>query len=250
VKYFIIVLLFFTLSRADVITFAADEYCPYNCTPESEKPGYLIEIAQLIFQQHNHEVKYILANSFDESIQKTRSGEYDAILSVLKIDVSDFIFPLHPQIIVDNVFFVRKEFNWQYNGVESLKKIRLGHIVGYSYFKELDEYIATKHSDSARVQDVSGPSAFLYNLKKLRYRQIDAIIEDRYVIDYYYQERHEVNPFKVAERLFSNELYIAFSPKGKHSKEYAKILSDGMIRLQKDGTLETILEKYGLKFQP
>jgi len=31
---------------ADTITIRADVWCPYNCEPDSEKPGYMIEIVQ------------------------------------------------------------------------------------------------------------------------------------------------------------------------------------------------------------
>jgi len=246
VKILIFILFFFMLSKAEVITFSADEYCPYNCTPGSENPGYLIEIAQAIFTKYNYEVKYVLESSFEASIQKTRSGEYDAILSVLKVDVPDFIFPTHEQAVVDNVFYIRENFDWKYTGLESLKKVRLGHITGYSYFKEFDEYIESIDKDSDYVQHVSGPSAFLYNLKKLQYEQIDVIIEDRYVIEYYYKQSNKKNPFKIGGRLFERDLFIGFSPNSKNSKKYAEILSKGMQRIKEDGTLDALLLKYGL----
>jgi len=42
-------------------------------------------------------------------------------------------------------------------------------------------------------------------------------------------------------------VYIAFSPFFKQSKTYAKILSDGIIKYRKNGKLQKILNKYGLK---
>jgi len=247
----IMILFFLLLSvlKAETITFVADEYCPYNCTPESENPGYLVEVLQSIFQEHDYEIKYVLANSFDESIEQTRNGKYNAILSVLKIDVPDFIFPEHAQGVVDNVFYTRKDSTWRYTGLDSLKEVKLGHISGYNYSKEIDHYIATTYKESNMVQSVSGPSAFLHNLKKLRYKQIDTLIEDRYVIEHHYKQVNEENPFKVAGRLFIKDLFIGFSPKRKESQKYAKILSDGMKTIQENGVLDAILKKYGLDKQ-
>lgn len=41
-------------------------------------------------------------------------------------------------------------------------------------------------------------------------------------------------------------MYIAFSPAISQSKEYARILSEGVDTLRKSGELKTILKKYGL----
>ncbi|MEQ1790535.1 MAG: hypothetical protein ABL857_08835, partial [Rickettsiales bacterium] len=34
------------------INIVADEWCPFNCDPESDKPGYVIELAKEIFKPY------------------------------------------------------------------------------------------------------------------------------------------------------------------------------------------------------
>lgn len=37
---------------------AADEWCPYNCMPGSERPGYLIEVLQSVYGKLGITVEY------------------------------------------------------------------------------------------------------------------------------------------------------------------------------------------------
>ena len=43
---------------ADVITLRADEWCPYNCQPKSQNPGFIIEIAETVFKKAGHTIDY------------------------------------------------------------------------------------------------------------------------------------------------------------------------------------------------
>jgi polar amino acid transport system substrate-binding protein len=43
-----------------------------------------------------------------------------------------------------------------------------------------------------------------------------------------------------------SKIYIAFSPANHKSKEYARILSEGIVSLRASGELKEILGKYGL----
>ena len=43
------------------------------------------------------------------------------------------------------------------------------------------------------------------------------------------------------------DVFASFSPKKKKSKEYAKILSEETIKMRKDGRLQVLLDKYGIK---
>ncbi len=40
------------------VVLAADEWCPYNCEPGSAKPGYVIELAKIIFEKKGYEFDY------------------------------------------------------------------------------------------------------------------------------------------------------------------------------------------------
>ncbi|SFV56538.1 ABC transporter, periplasmic domain [hydrothermal vent metagenome] len=72
------------------------------------------------------------------------------------------------------------------------------------------------------------------------------MVEDPYVLEYYFKIKNSHIPFKIAGSTYADNVYLAFSPNNPHSKEYAKILSEGINTLRKSGELDKILAKYGL----
>lgn len=45
-------------ARAETITIVADPWCPYNCEPGSDEPGFMVEIARRVFAEAGIEVRY------------------------------------------------------------------------------------------------------------------------------------------------------------------------------------------------
>jgi polar amino acid transport system substrate-binding protein len=52
--------------------------------------------------------------------------------------------------------------------------------------------------------------------------------------------------FRNAGCLKPDEVTIALSPKDPKAKEYAKLLSDTVVAMRKDGRLKSLLTKYGI----
>ena len=167
------------MAGGDVITIRADEWCPYNCEPKSDLPGFMVEIAVKIFESKGHTVDYDIM-PWARAIQDTRKGKYNAIIGAGKEDAPDFIFPAIEQAQMVNVFYVRKGFPWQYAGVASFKDNVLGVIKDYTYVEEIDVYISENAKNSKRVQIVSGDTALDSNIKKLLAGRVDILIEGRF----------------------------------------------------------------------
>lgn len=114
-----VILLTAVTSSADTISIVADEWCPYNCSPESDKPGYMIEIAAAVFQKSGHTVDYKTIN-WSRAIDKARKGKYTAIVGTTKGDAPDFIFPDQEQGVTTNSFFVKRSlmeiFRYRFSG--------------------------------------------------------------------------------------------------------------------------------------
>jgi polar amino acid transport system substrate-binding protein len=235
-------------SSADTITIVADEWCPYNCNPESDKPGYMIEIAAAVFQKSGHAVDYKTVN-WSRAIDKTRKGKYTAIVGASKGDAPDFIFSDQEQGVIRNTFFVIKGNSWKYSGIDSLAQIRLGVIQDYDYGQIINPYLK-KNSNPPQVQFVKGDNALELNIKKIEAGRIDAFLEDENVFLLKAAEMGKTGLFSNAGYEINpegdNKIYIAFSPSNMKSKEYATILSKGMEEIRRSGILRDILTRYGL----
>lgn len=234
-----------TTATADTITLVADEWCPYNCEPDSDRPGYMIEIAQNIFGKTGHTVVYKNLN-WSRSIEDTRQGKYDGIVGATKPEAEDFIYPEENLGSSANSFFVSQQSKWRYQGIKSIETVRIAVIKDYEYGELLDLYITDNKSNLKKVQIATGDTALEKNFTKLVNGRIDVVIEDGAVGHYTIKEQGLSDRVQYAGNDGDpSDLYIAFSPNNKNSKSYAEILSLGIAELRASGELKKILEKYG-----
>jgi polar amino acid transport system substrate-binding protein len=241
--------------RAETVLLVTNEWCPYNCKPNSEKPGYMIEIAQRAFAMSRIHVRYITL-PWSEAVKEVRQGKYHGLVGATKEEAKGFVFtPEHMGISVDR-FYVRSDSVWRFLGMDSLRYASLGIIQGYNYGDELDDYIMRHVSNINRIQVARGSKAVKKNLNKLLLGRISTMIEDQYVMEYMLMEENAVEKVKEAGSLGNfvdpqkDLVYIAFSPKHRDGPRYASILARGVRELRASGELHNILAKYGLETWP
>jgi polar amino acid transport system substrate-binding protein len=232
----------------EVITLRADIWEPYNAAPESDKPGFMIEVAKTIFTKAGYTVDYQCKGwTWDRSIEEVRQGRIDAIVGAAKDDAPDFVFPEEPFVYQQVTIFKKKGNPWRYQGVNSLQNIKLGVISGYAYDEAIDEYIK-KNADKGNIQVVKTDNALELNIKKLDAGRIDATIEDASV--FFSKAASLGMKDKFEEAGFVGEpdnITIAFSPAKETSKKYAEILSKGFKEMRASGEMKKLMDKYGLK---
>jgi len=232
----------FSLLFADEITIAADEWCPYNCVPGSDKPGYIVEIATLIFAKKGHHVVY-KTDSWNRTLKGVQKGIYNGAIAATTEELPNGIFPENNLGFYGNYFVVRAESEWRYESLSSLSNIKLGVIKDYNYGESINNYI--QQSPSIFVK--SGSDAVKKNLGDLYRGIIDVYLEDNNVANYEAKQLHLEKQIKLAGSEGEPiALYIGFTPKARHSQQYAQILSDGISEIRSSGELEVILAKYGL----
>ncbi len=235
-----------TAAAADTVSLRADLYCPLNCIPSSDLPGYAVEVAREAFKAAGHTVDYQVLN-WARVINSARKGEIDGAIGASKTDGRDFIFPEESIGRGEYVMYVRKGDAWRYNGVASLEGVVLGVVNNYSYQPELDAYIKKNLSNKSRIVQSVGDMAIIDNIKRLSSGAVQVMIEDRVIVDYYLEQLKLEQNFVEAGKLPASDLFIAFGPKGKKSAEYAGLITDGLRSMRKSGKLATILAKYKVK---
>jgi polar amino acid transport system substrate-binding protein len=227
----------------ETIHLRADYWMPYNGDGAIET-GYMLDIAKTVFSAKGIEVVFE-PTPWNRAIETCRSGQCDAIVGAFKSDAPDFVFPTESMGISRQAFFVRSGFKWKYDGLASLKEVTFAYIDGYSYTEEIDAYIATNPS---KVYKAYGDNALQSIIKMLLLGRVDVFIEDVSVAAFVLADLRAADKVEVAGFVDeASEVYIAFSPAKAKSKEYARILSEGIVALRKSGDLKKILAKYGLK---
>lgn len=232
--------------KADTITIAADNWCPINCDPKSARPGFMIEIAQVILAKHGHTIVY-KPMPWARTLISVRKGEVNGAIGAYIEDAPDFIFPENEQAMVNMAIYSNKENSWRYKGLSSLDSIRLGVIKDYSYLSEMDDYIKKHKGNPEKIAIAYGNYALESHILLLLSGRLDAFIETDMVLWNAAVRLGVDDKIKMAGKLTAPaKAYIAFSPALANSKAYAKILSEGMNEIRKTGELDKILAKYGL----
>jgi len=224
------------------ITFAADEWCPVNCEPSSDRPGYMVEIVRTILEPQGYEVRYVTLN-WARALLYTRSARFDAVLGALKGDAPDFIFPVEPQGETRVGLFVRASSDWQYLSEASMEDQRVGLIRDYAYGDALETLI----TERARPSYAGGDHPLELNMLQLQAERIDIIVEDVNIFRHTASELGLTDAFRLATTFSREEIYAAFSPNSSRSQHIADVLSAGMKELRASGRLQAIMSRYGLE---
>lgn len=230
---------------ADVITVAADEWMPFTGN-EKDQNGYMIEIAKAVFEKQGHSIQFKNV-PWSRAVAEAEKGTYTAIAGAYVSDAPTFAFPKEEQGLGVDAFYTVSSSTWKFTSYDSLSSVTLGVIQDYSYGDEMDAYI-TKNEKTGKINKISGSDNLTHRLIQMtQQKRIDAFIENRNVCSYT-MKVHNISDIKeVGNCKYTNKIFIAFSPKNPKAKQYAQLLSDGMVELRKSGELKKILDKYGLK---
>ena len=242
----LIILLYAVIVNAETVTLVADEWPPFNGKPGAEKEGYMVDIAREIFEARGYTVEYKLV-PWKRAILGTREGTYSGAIGASKTDAEGFIFPAEELARNFLAFYVKKGHPWRFRDYSSVKEITLGVIGGYDYRVWLNEYIQANKDDQSKVQILTGDIPLARNLQKLLKDRIDAVVDTEAAIRSVAKELGILDQIEPAG--YGQEpayCYIAFSPNNPNSQKYADILSEGIIAMRESGSLQLILDKYGL----
>lgn len=229
----------------DVISLRSDEYCPYNCQPGSDKPGYMVEMARQIFERNEMTVDYQLLN-WARAVEEARQGRVSGLLAAFENGRPELlVYPAEPAGKLQQCFYtLASRAGWQYRGLSSLKGIQLGLVNGYLYGPAIEAY--AKDEGQNRVQYAIGDNPLQTNLAKLQKGRIDALLEDRNVIHYLLQTQPDLALRESGCSDWTVNMHVAFSRADPQSDAYARQWSQGVAALRRSGELKRILARYGL----
>lgn len=230
--------------RADTIELRADVWCPFNCEPNSDRPGFMVELAQEALAFYGHEVRYQTL-TWGRSLEKTRNGEVNGVIGTDQDESPDLVFG-SPMAGYQETLVFRKGEAREISTFEDLEGLRIGAIVDYEYQSMIKAYADEHERDPTRVQLIGGDSALKRNLQKLIAGRIDLTIDERSVLEYAVAQLGIADAVEILPNSDTTDLFIAFSPALESSEVYARQLAEGIERLKASGRYAEILARYGL----
>jgi len=227
------------------ITVAADAWCPYNCDERSREPGFMIDIARDILSASGYVINY-KNQSWASAMTDVASGKVDAVVGAGESEARALVLAAEPLGENKTCYYTRTDDLYQFKVGGSLASRRVGVISGYLYGDPLDAYIAANRANYNLVQLVTGDKPLLQNIRKLKDRRIDTLVENMVVMDFS-QRKYKVDGIRLAGCEGPVPLYIAFSPKREDAGHLAELMNEGIRSLRKKGRINEIMVRYGLK---
>lgn len=243
------------LYAAEEITMVADNWCPFNCDPTDENPGFFIEAAKLIFEPKGYKINYQIV-PWTRAIEEVMAGKYNILIAASLEETPDILFPKALDVSCGFNVFVRDDNPFIWRGVESIKDLRIGGVQDYVYSEAINAYIDENKSKAGhKIQIMHGDTALPTNIKKLLGKRIDVLFENAAVLNHQFSQMGaELEGLGLSGMpknigmadTADTTCYLGFSPKRENSPQLIKILEEGVQRLEADGTMTKLRAKYGM----
>ncbi len=235
------------VAHADVVIMRADPWYPVNLDPDGEQPGYVIEIAQSALTRAGHQLDYALY-PWERSVDGARRGTIDCLPGVQRNTVPDFIFTSELFGLDRMAFYTRHDAPpFEYRGLADLQDKVLAVIGGYGYSDEIDAYIKNAGHEPA-LQVTRGDHPLERNIRMLLAGRVDLVLESIAALEHTAAKMGVLPQLKRAAQLPDLvPIYIACSPAKRTSRNYVKVLDEGVRELRASGELRRILDRYGME---
>lgn len=234
-------------AHAETVVLGADEWCPYNCDPASDRPGYMVEIAKRALAKDGHTVSYVVM-PWSRALAESKAGRIDGAIGASADEAPEAVFPRTPLGHSVNVLAMSPEraAAFTYTGADSLKTLRIGGVQQYSYDGgEIDDYFASPAA-KGMVELISGTEVQSQNLRKLLAGRIDALIENQNVLRLTLAEMRPQPDIAMVPVGDVTPLSIAFTSAKPSSTRYVELIDATIAEMRASGELATILARYGM----
>ena len=101
---------------SDTITIVADDWCPYNCEPGSDSPGYVVEVAREVFSMAGYSLEYKYV-PWARAVREVDKGTYNGAIGASTGDLPTGIFPEEELGFYYKDFIIRKGDVWRFTTV-------------------------------------------------------------------------------------------------------------------------------------
>ncbi|MEH6347448.1 MAG: transporter substrate-binding domain-containing protein [Bermanella sp.] len=225
------------------INISTIDWCPFICPSNAEKPGFLVEYTQAIFNKAGIKVRFT-AYPWSRAILNTEQGATVALLSPAKEEAPSLVYPKTKISIQRHCFFSLTEDPWEYKKPAS--------VIGKKILYPQDALPEPLEKFREQAQLTGLPYTKTYNRQATRMLQVgrvESIIMTYYTGSHYLNNNHLSEDIKVSGCIDSQDLYLAFTPNKNMKDKVKKIMAvfeNGISELKKVNYFEGLLKKYKL----
>ncbi len=224
---------------------ASDPWCPYTCEPNSNQPGFMVELAEHILEKYGIKINYQV-KPWKRVLIKARSGVIDGAITVDQSDSKGLILNTIPFTSTIQTIVTRKNDAFQWNGIQSIRKRIFIAINGYTYGKAVHGWME-ENRETGKIISLSGQDALTRSLLMLSRKRGDFTINDLNVLKYTVFKMNKDLSFNYSPTGLRTELFIGISQKRKDAQKIADYLDSGLSSHEIISFRERLLEKYHIR---
>ena len=233
----------FAAQKNFVIT--SDVWCPFNCAMGNADQGFMIDVAREILGTQGYKVEY-QTQSWSDSRTAVANGKKDAVVGASREEAIGLVLAEEPLGENKNCFYTGIDDPFIFQGVAGLVKRRIAVSAGYLYGSSIDRYVEDHRANFDLVQLGTGDQPLLQNIRKLKAKRLDTLIENQHVMDYSLR-KYRISGIRLAGCEAPTPLYMAISPKRDDAGKISSLMARGIRRLRQSGRMREILLRYGLE---
>jgi len=230
-----------TMTAAKEFHFAGQDYPPFNWEENGQVTGGMVDVMRKVCNELKHKCHFTIV-PLARAMKMLEEGNIDGVLSLIPNPERQVYAYFSPAIIVTDMSYLGVKGASKVSTIKELAGWNIGAVRSSSSLK-----MAKKHNAEVKTLIINEEVDNETMVKKLgggRYGKQGAIIGAEGVLGYLAKKNNiEIEPVL---KLEPQEFMVAYSKK-KISENELETLKTTVEKLKKDGTLKSILDKYGLR---
>ncbi|MGM9516886.1 substrate-binding periplasmic protein [Roseateles sp. DB2] len=229
-----------------VLLALSDPWCPYNCQPDSDKPGYVVEMLREIFAPPAWQLKYQIV-PWDRALQQVREGQAAIALELTREQAQRLGLLIGHEPVGEpaDCLYVAASNPLRFSQASDLDGLKQVAVVsGYEYEYALGEWI-NRPENKARVVMTRGANPAEVNARNLARGRLDGVIESAAVMHMLVQQLRLQDKIREAGCQQASPVYVGFSPRLPNAAQLVEHFDQGIAELRRSKRLARILARYG-----
>jgi len=222
--------------------------CPVVCDPEIDgQNGYLVDILREIGRPAGIELS-IKVLPKTRLVRELNAGNLDfLLLPPSAVKKNNLVSTSLPVVYYAIGVLRRRDFPFEFSGVESLKNVVWGVVSGERWRPAYQRHIEANRNRG--VIEVFGAKPFERLLKMMVRNRVDVVIGLYDMLERKRTDSASAEKLTVERTMVFGKhvpIYLAFSANSEQASLRSKFFSDGIKRLAQSGRLKQIFAAYGV----
>lgn len=233
-------------SAGQALLALSDPWCPYNCQPDSDKPGYVVEMLHEIFPPPAWRLKYQIV-PWDRALQQVREGQAAMALEVTREQAQRLGLLIGHEPVGEpmDCLYVAAGNPLRYSQASDLDALKQVAIVsGYEYEYAMGEWLARPENRNKIVM-TRGANPAEVNVRNLARGRLDGVIESAAVMQMLIHQLQLQDKVREAGCQQASPVYVGFSPRLPNAAQLVEHFDHGIAELRRSKRLVRILARYG-----